>query len=33
MKSMETYERGVDAKTILILTTRGELLRHIQSAR
>jgi membrane protease subunit HflC len=33
MKSMETYERGVDAKTILILTTKGELLRHLQRAQ
>lgn len=33
MKSMETYERGVDSKTILILTTQGELLRHMQRAQ
>ena len=33
MKSMETYEKGVDGKTILILTTKGDLLKHIQRAQ
>lgn len=33
MKSMETYEKTVDAKTILILTTQGELLRYFERAR
>ena len=29
-KSMETYESAVDAKTILILTTKGELLKYLE---
>jgi modulator of FtsH protease HflC len=33
MKSMETYEKTVDAKTILILTTQGELLKYFERAR
>jgi membrane protease subunit HflC len=32
-KSMETYERAVDSKTMLVLTTRGELLRYFERAR
>jgi membrane protease subunit HflC len=32
-KSMEAYERSVDPKTILILTTRGELLRYFERSR
>ena len=32
-KSMETYEKAVDSKTILILTTDGELLRYFERAR
>jgi membrane protease subunit HflC len=33
MKSMEAYETVVDSKTILILTTQGELLRYFERAR
>jgi membrane protease subunit HflC len=33
MKSMETYEKAVDPKTILILTTKGELLRFFERTR
>jgi membrane protease subunit HflC len=33
MKSMEAYEKAVDSKTILILTTQGELLRYFERAR
>lgn len=33
MKSMETYEKAVDSKTILILTTQGELLRYFERVR
>jgi len=33
MKSMETYEKTVDAKTILILTTEGELLKYFERVR
>ena len=32
-KSMETYENAVDAKTILILTTNGELLKYLERPR
>ncbi len=32
-KSMETYESAVDAKTILILTTNGELLKYLERTR
>ena len=32
-KSMETYESAVDAKTILILTTNGELLKYLERPR
>jgi modulator of FtsH protease HflC len=32
-KSMETYESSVDAKTILILTTSGELLKYLERPR
>ena len=32
-KSMETYEKAVDSKTMLVLTTRGELLRYFERAR
>lgn len=32
-KSMEAYEKAVDPKTILILTTQGELLRYFENAR
>jgi membrane protease subunit HflC len=32
-KSMEAYEKAVDPKTILILTTQGELLRYFERAR
>jgi membrane protease subunit HflC len=32
-KSLETYEKAVDPKTILILTTEGELLRYFERAR
>jgi membrane protease subunit HflC len=32
-KSMEAYERAVDPKTTLILTTNGELLRYFERAR
>jgi membrane protease subunit HflC len=32
-KSMEAYESAVDAKTILILTTNGELLRYLERPR
>jgi membrane protease subunit HflC len=32
-KSMEAYEQAVDPKTILILTTQGELLRYFERAR
>ena len=32
-KSMETYERAVDSKTMLVLTTRGELLRYFERTR
>ena len=32
-KSMETYERSVDPKTILVLTTQGELLRYFERSR
>ena len=32
-KSMETYESAIDAKTILILTTNGELLKHLEKPR
>ncbi len=32
-KSMETYEKSVDSKTILILTTQGELLKYFERAR
>jgi hypothetical protein len=30
---METYESAVDAKTILILTTNGELLKYLERPR
>jgi membrane protease subunit HflC len=33
MKSMEAYEKTVDSKTILILTTQGELLRYFERVR
>jgi membrane protease subunit HflC len=33
MKSMEAYEKTVDSKTILILTTQGELLKYFERAR
>lgn len=32
-KSMEAYEKTVDSKTVLILTTDGELLRYFERAR
>jgi membrane protease subunit HflC len=32
-KSMEAYEKTVDARTVLILTTDGELLRYFERAR
>ncbi len=32
-KSMETYESAIDGKTILILTTNGELLKHLERTR
>jgi membrane protease subunit HflC len=32
-KSMEAYENAVDAKTILILTTNGELLKYLERLR
>jgi membrane protease subunit HflC len=32
-KSLEAYEKAVDSKTILILTTQGELLRYFERAR
>jgi membrane protease subunit HflC len=32
-KSMETYESAVDAKTILILTTNGDLLKYLERPR
>ncbi|HXK61385.1 MAG TPA: protease modulator HflC [Acidobacteriota bacterium] len=32
MKSMETYERTVDPKSVLILTTDSELLRYLRNA-
>jgi membrane protease subunit HflC len=32
-KSMEAYESAVDAKTILILTTNGELLKYLERPR
>jgi membrane protease subunit HflC len=32
-KSMEAYETAVDAKTILILTTNGELLKYLERPR
>ena len=32
-KSMEAYESAVDAKTILILTTNGELLKYLERTR
>ena len=32
-KSMEAYESAVDSKTILILTTNGELLKYLERAR
>jgi membrane protease subunit HflC len=32
-KSMETYEQAVDPKTILILSTQGELLRFLERTR
>ena len=32
-KSMETYESAVDSKTILILTTNGELLKYLERPR
>lgn len=32
-KSMETYEKAVDPKTVLVLTTKGELLRFFEGTR
>jgi membrane protease subunit HflC len=32
-KSLDTYEKAIDSKTILILTTRGELLRYFERTR
>ena len=29
MKSMETYEKGVDPQTTLVLTTKGDLLKYL----
>ena len=29
MKSMETYEKGVDRQTTLVLTTKGDLLKYL----